>query len=93
MKGTRKKRHTRLGNLKSKTIAMPASLQIGKAGLTEGTINEIKKQIKQKRTLKVKMLRGFIAGKDKKKVVDELLARTNTRLVRMVGFVVTLTKK
>ncbi len=93
MKGINKQQQKNLRKLKSKTMDLPASLQIGKAGLTEGTINEIKKQIKQKRTIKVKMLSGFIAGKDKKKVVEEILERTGTRLVRKVGFVVTLTKK
>ena len=88
-----KGKQTSMRKLKSKAMVMSATVHIGKSGLTEGIINEIKKQIKTKRTIKVKMLRGFIAGKDKKKAVEEIVAKTNTKLVHKVGFVVTLTKK
>lgn len=82
-----------LRKLKAKAMVMAPSVFIGKSGLTEGIVNEIKEQINKKRTVKIKMLRGFIAGKDKKKVIAEILERTNARLVQKVGFVVTLTKK
>jgi RNA-binding protein len=82
-----------LRKLKAKAMVMAPSVVIGKSGLTEGIVNEIKVQIKKKRTIKVKMLRSFIAGKDKKEVVSEILHRTDAKLVQKVGFVVTLTKK
>jgi RNA-binding protein len=82
-----------LRKLKSKAMEMVPSVIIGKLGLTEGLINEIKAQIEKKRTVKVKMLRSFIGDKEKSDVITEILDRTGTRLVQKVGFVITVTKK
>ena len=48
-----------------------ASIQVGKAGVTEGLIKEIRRQLKQK-SVKVRLLRSFASKNDRKKVKEEI---------------------
>ena len=69
------------------------SVRIGKSGLKEGTIDEIKLQLKKKKVIKVKMLKSSMENKTKKELRDELVEKTNARLVKHIGFVITLCRK
>jgi RNA-binding protein len=61
--------------------------------LTDNTIKEIEKQLKKRRLIKIKMLRAFFEGKNKKEVAKEIAEKTNSILIDSVGFVVVLLKK
>ncbi len=78
--------------LKAKAKAIEPIVRIGKSGLTESVINEIKKQLEQKKLIKIKMLKAFISGKDKKELAKEIAEKTNSMLVHNVGFIVVLAK-
>jgi len=60
--------------------------------LTENTIKEIKKQLNKKKLIKVKLLRAFVKGKDKKLIANKIAEETNSKLIDMVGFVIVLYK-
>ncbi len=75
------------------THALPILVRIGKAGLTASIIEEIKKHVKKRKVIKVKFLPAHAAGKDKKAFARELAAKTDTRLVSQVGFVVVLQRQ
>ncbi len=62
---------------------------IGKAGITENTIKQIKTIMKKKKVIKVKFLASAIKG-NKKELAKELAEKTNTRIVHTVGFIVVL---
>lgn len=79
--------------MKDKAKAITPIVWLGKSGLTEGVISELKKQIKQKRLVKVKMLKAFIDGKNRKDAAIEVAAAVDADLVDNVGFVVVLSKK
>jgi len=66
--------HKMLNNkkLKEKAKTLEPVIRIGKNGLTESTIKEIKKQLNKKKLIKVKLLRAFISDKNKKEVAKEL---------------------
>ena len=68
-------------SLKDKARSIEAAVRIGKNGLTEGTINEIKRQLKDKKLVKVKLLKPFIADKDKKNIAKELAEKTDSGVV------------
>lgn len=65
---------------------------IGKGGITESLIEETKKQLKKRQSLKVKMLGSFVKGKDKKELAKDLAEKTESSVDGMVGFVFILTK-
>ena len=68
-------------------------LRIGKSGLTEGAINEIKKQLKKKKLIKIKLLKPALAGKNRKEFAKEIAEKTDSELIQQVGFVAVLSKK
>ena len=68
-------------------------IRIGKSGLTQGTINEIKRQLEKKKLIKIKLLRAFVQDKDRKEIAREIAQKTNSELIHQVGFVVVLYKK
>jgi RNA-binding protein len=68
-------------------------LRIGKSGLAEGVIEEIKRQLKQKKLIKIKLLKSFIGDKDRKLIAEEIAEKTGSELAHQVGFVVVLHKK
>jgi len=80
-------------NIKSKAKLLPAIMQIGKSGLTESVIDEVKTQLKNKKLIKVKFFRTAIKDKDKKMLFNELADKTKSEIVYKVGFVVVLYKK
>ena len=78
--------------LKDKAKTLEPVIRIGKNGLTESTIKEIKKQLNKKKLIKVKLLKAFISDKNKKEVAKEIAEKTSSQLIYMVGFVVVLYK-
>src|SRR3989338_1894267 len=77
--------------LKIKAKALSPLVRIGKAGLNESVIEEIKKQLHLHGLVKIKLLKSSILG-EKKEVVDELLAKTNSQLILLQGNMVTIYK-
>ena len=68
--------------LKRKAHALQPSVQIGKNGLTEGTMNEIKRHLKTDKTVKIKFLTSFPWNEGR---MNELLVQTKATLVSKVG--------
>ncbi len=79
--------------LKAKAMAIEPIVRIGKSGLTEPVIGEIKKQVEQKKLVKIKMLKAFVGGNDKKELAKEIAEKTGSVLVHNVGFIVVLARK
>lgn len=79
-------------SLKDKARNIEAAVRIGKNGATDGIVNEIKRQLKDKKMIKVKLLKPFIAGKDKKAAAKELAEKTDSEIVQIIGFTITLYK-
>lgn len=79
--------------LRSKSKTMEPVVRIGKNGLTEGTVNEIKRQLKKKRLIKIKLLKSFIQEKNKKDLIKTISSITNSEVIESVGFILTLHKK
>lgn len=71
---------------------LEATIRIGKNGITSSLINEIKKQLKKKKRVKVKMLSSFIKTKNRKDAAKEIVLKTNSKVVGMTGFVFVLKK-
>jgi RNA-binding protein len=79
--------------LKEEAKKIQPTIRIGKSGLSEGTMSEIKKQLKHKKIIKIKFLNNFIEGKDKKKEIENLINLTDSELIEKKGFTITIYKK
>ena len=69
------------------------TIRIGKNGLTEGTITEIKKQLKKRKIIKIKLLRSFAEREEKDESARKIAELTNSMILERKGFVVTLKSK
>ena len=76
--------------LKSKAMLLAPVIVIGKSGLTDSVIKEVKIQLQKKKLIKVKFLRGIVKEKGKKELAQELASRTDSKIITQVGFVVVL---
>jgi RNA-binding protein len=72
--------------------ALPVLVRIGKSGITDTILEEIRKQVKKRSIIKVKFLPGHASGKDKRAFSKELATKTGTVIVHQVGFVVVLAR-
>ena len=78
--------------LKERSKELEPILRVGKNGLGEGQINEIKRTLQLKKLIKVKILKSFFEGKDKQALAQELAEKTNSVLIDNVGNIVVLYK-
>ena len=86
-------KETGIKQLKEKAKLLEPTVRIGKNGLTESAVGEIKKQLKKRGIIKVKMLRNFIEGRKKKEVAQQVAEQTESELVDSIGFVLVLKRK
>ena len=73
----------KLYKLKSEAVQLKPIINIGKNGLTDAAIEELKKQIKANRLVKVKMLKS--SGVDNKTLAQQLADATKTTLIEVRG--------
>jgi RNA-binding protein len=83
----------KLKQLRSEGTLLKPKFILGKNGLTEHVISNIKLALKDERLVKIKMLPSYIGDKDKNDLVSEILEKTNSKLVQFIGFTVVLTRK
>jgi RNA-binding protein len=81
-------------SLKDEAKGIKASILIGKEGLKETIINQIKLYIKAHKLCKVKLSRNFLDSqeKSKKDLANELAVLTESNLIDQIGNVVVLYK-
>ena len=67
------------------------TINIGKSGLKESVIDEIKRQLKDREVVKIRFSRSM--SLDKKSYINSILDKTNSKLVDLRGNVAVLFKK
>jgi len=70
---------------------MDPTVHVGKEGLTDGIVEELKAQIKRKKLVKVRVLPA--ADMDKDEVAEELAERSGAQVVETRGFTVLMCEK
>ena len=67
------------------------TINIGKAGVNDNVIEEIKRQLKANEIVKLKFAKNI--ARDKDKYIDEIVSKTRAKLVDVRGHVAVLYKK
>jgi len=64
-----------------------ADVRIGKAGVSEGVLSEIRRRLKEKGVIKVKMLKSAlkVEGKDRFEIAKEVAEKVSARLIEVRG--------
>ena len=68
-----------------------ATVQIGKSGITEGIIDEIKSQLEKRKIVKIKFLKNSKRD-DFKMKIESFALQTHAEIVEIRGFTATLKK-
>ncbi len=60
-------------------------LRIGKNGVTENIINDIKILVKKKKIVKIKVLRSALNSETMKDIADKIVEEANLKIVQLRG--------
>lgn len=82
----------KLKKLRSESKTLTPGIIIGKNGITDEVVKNIKSQIKTHGMVKIKLLNTYVENKDKKKVSIELAEKCNAQLIDQIGFTIVLGK-
>lgn len=80
----------KLYKLKSEAVQLKPIINIGKNGITDALVEELVKQIKANRLVKVKMLKSAAPDGDIKTLAQQLADTTKTTLIEVRGSTVVL---
>ncbi|MBE6509227.1 MAG: YhbY family RNA-binding protein [Methanobrevibacter sp.] len=67
------------------------TINIGKAGVNENVIEEIKRQLKANEIVKLKFAKNI--ARDKDKYIDDIVTQTKAKLIDVRGHVAVIYKK
>ena len=83
--------------LRARAKFLSPILQIGKNGITDGSIDLIDRELEQKNLIKIKMLKAALpesASKaDRKQLAQQMAERTRSEIIEQVGNVVVLYRR
>lgn len=82
----------KIRKLRAESKSLPASVIIGKNGLNDETIINIKRLLRDNRVVKLKILSTYMQGKDKKEVANDIAHKCDGRIVDLIGFSLSLTR-
>jgi RNA-binding protein len=80
----------KLYRLRAEANQLSPILNIGKNGITDTLVEELNKQIKANRLVKVRVLKSAEEGKDLKAIAEEIAAATRSTLIEVRGRTVVL---
>ena len=80
----------KLYKLKAEANKLSPIINIGKNGVTDSVVEELKKHIKANRLVKVKVLKSAESEKDLKDIAEELAERSHSTLIELRGRTVVL---
>ena len=88
MKPTQKQKEMR-----SKAKAIEISMQIGKNGITDTVIEQIKKQLDSRELVKIKALKSAVENSTMKEIIEKIALKTDSELIDSIGFTFTVYRK
>ncbi len=81
-------------DLKRDAVHLSPILNVGKSGITDALVDELLKQLKQNKLVKVKILKSAAVGStERMALAEKLSSRTGTKLVEVRGSNAVLYKK
>ncbi|MHA1605403.1 MAG: YhbY family RNA-binding protein [Candidatus Freyarchaeota archaeon] len=70
-----------------------ATVILGKRGVTEEFVEEVKKQLERKKVIKVKALKSVLTEQSFDDIASEIAVKTNSQLLETRGYTLLLVKK
>ena len=85
--------NVKLYTLKKESVKLEPLLSIGKNGMTESVINELKKQLKVRKLVKVRVHKNSGEADEMKNAAAELCEKAGAELIDVRGRTVTVYKQ
>ncbi len=79
-------------HLKTKGKQLEPIIRIGKSGITENVIMDLKKHLDKRNLIKIKFLRSYISTIDKAEAFKKITDLTDSVLIDSTGFVIVIAK-
>lgn len=70
-----------------------ATIILGKKGVTDEFIEEVKRQLKRKKAIKIRVLRSILAVKGMDELTSEIATKTKSRLLETRGYTILLARR
>ena len=80
----------KLYRLKAEANQLSPILNVGKNGITDSLVEELNKQIKANRLVKLRVLKSAEEGKDLKAIAEEIATATRSTVIEVRGRTVVL---
>ncbi len=86
--------HRGLRRLRDVIQQLPADVHVGKKGVSDGIINEIKRRLKEQGYVKVRLLKSSlqVEGKDRKELANYIAKKPGAKLIDIRGRTLVLIK-
>lgn len=75
----------KLSNLKYEASQLSPALNIGKNGITDSLVDELKMQLKRNKLVKIRILRTALNETERTTIAEELSRRTGSQLIEVRG--------
>jgi RNA-binding protein len=79
--------------LRGQAARMEATTHVGKNGVTPSLIEEISRQLKDNKLVKIKLLKSAVESKPRKELAEDLAAKTGAELIEVKGNTAVLFKR
>jgi RNA-binding protein len=83
----------KIKDMRKESNTMTPNIIIGKNGLTEQVLKNIKTELSKYKLVKLKILKSLISETDKNLIFSEIEEKTGAKVVQKIGFTITLTKR
>ena len=81
------------GDKRKEALTGKPQVRIGRYGVTDGLIEEVKKRLRKDKVVKVKVLKSFLrSGIKMEEVAEEVASRTRSEIIDLRGHTFTLAK-
>lgn len=79
--------------LRAKARLIEPVLRIGKKGITQNVLKELDGHLKNRKLIKIKLVKGFFEDNDRRSAAQEIAKHTGAEIVDQIGFVIVLFRK
>jgi RNA-binding protein len=79
--------------LRGRAASMEAATHVGKNGLTPSLVEEVSRQLKDNKLVKIKLLKSAVEAMPREELARELAQKTRAELIEVKGNTVVLFKR
>ena len=79
--------------LRAKARTLAPLVRIGKSGLTQSMVEEISKNLRKRKLIKIKLLPASFGKGEKEALIGSIVKATQSELIETVGNVIVLYKR